>query len=147
MRAMVTKAVLAIACVGLAATSASAATISIQATGYTSGNFLGYFGLGVGGAGDAPFVGLGHGTYQLGTCGVVMLHTECVVAGSFVEVAGSVNPGLTGTFVYRMVYPGTGANPIVAGERTGTPDLNDLQLGAGFGGFFDLTLSTGMTAI
>jgi PEP-CTERM motif len=133
---IVMKALCGFALIGLFAGSASAATISIQATSIATGDQLGYFGLGdLGG-------GIGHGTYQLGACSFDGTRTNCLVTGSYIELAGSVSPGATGTFTYRETWLGSGPNPIQA--RSTTPGGSILGLHAvPAGAFFDLTLSTG----
>jgi hypothetical protein len=123
----------------LAATAAQAAQISITATSFTSGNLLAYYGLGnLGG-------GVGHGTYQLGSCAYDgVSRSACTVTGNYVEVTGSANPGATGAFTYRMTWLGNIPNPIQAQSNTATADPNDLVLYAvPAGAYFELTLSAG----
>jgi hypothetical protein len=112
----------------------------IQATGFSSGNVLGYYGLG------ALAGGAGHGTYQLGSCAYNGVdRTFCTAMGTYVETAGSLNPGATGTFTWRMSWAGSGANPIQA--RSLTPGNNQLVLhSVPAGAFFELFLGNGMYA-
>lgn len=115
-------------------------TTSIRATGFTSGNLLGYFGLGdIGG-------GVGHGTYQLGSCAYDgSSRTDCTTTGSYVELAGSANPGATGTFLWRMTWLGNVPNPIQA--RSISAGSNTLNLySVPNGAFFEVTLSSGLYA-
>lgn len=129
----------AVACCAALAAPAGA-QVRIQATSFTSGNVLAYFGLGdLGG-------GIGHGTYQLGSCAYNGVNrTYCTTTGSYVEAAGSVNPGATGTFTWRMSWLGSGGNPIQA--RSITPGSNTLTLHAvPAGSFFEVFLSNGLYA-
>src|SRR5262245_28839145 len=113
-----------VAIVGVTANSARAATISITATSIATGNFASYQGLGdLGG-------GVGHGFYQLGTCAFDSgaNRTNCLVTGSYQEIAGSVTPGATGTFTFRTSWLGNVANPVQARSNTMTVEPNDLVL-------------------
>ncbi len=128
------------AAIGFANDAAAQSTTSIRATSITSGNFLGYFGLGdLGG-------GVGHGTYQLGSCAYDGLsRTNCTTAGNYIELAGSVSPGATGTFLWRMTWLGNVPNPIQA--KSISPGNNTLNLySVPNGAFFEVTLSTGLYA-
>ena len=116
------------------------AQYKIQATNITSGNVLAYFGLGdLGG-------GVGHGTYQLGSCGFNGVNrTYCTTTGSYAELAGSVNPGATGTFTWRMSWAGNFANPIQAASVS--PGSNTLNLfSVPNGAFFEVFLNNGLYA-
>jgi hypothetical protein len=125
-------------CASLAAPAG--AQIRIQATSFTSGNVLAYFGLGdLGG-------GVGRGTYQMGDCAFDGVgRTYCTVAGSYVELSNSLNPGATGTFIWRMSWLGSGPNPIQA--RSNSPGDNSLVLhNVPSGAFFEVFLGNGLYA-
>lgn len=119
--------------------SAGAQNLSIQSTGITTGNFLGYTGLGdLGG-------GVGHGAYQLGSCLFAAGRTNCTTTGTYAEVAGSANPGATGTYAWRMTWLGNIPNPIEAKSvSAGSNDLTLLSVPPG--AFFEVTLSNGSYA-
>jgi len=69
--------------------------------------------------------------------------TDCTTTGSHVEVAGSVTPGATGTFLWRMTWLGNVPNPIQA--RSVSPGSNNVNLYVvPNGAFFGVTLSTGL---
>ena len=116
-------------------------TISIRATSFTSGNFLGY--IGQGDAGD----GLGQGQYQLGTCSYDGVgRTNCLASGSYQELAGSVTPGATGTFAWRMTWLGNIPHPILARSTSlATPDILGLSV-VPTGAFFEVLLGNGKYA-
>jgi hypothetical protein len=141
MRLLKTGLACALAGILMSGAAAEAATISIAATSVTAGNLLTYEGLGdLGG-------GVGHGEYLLGTpasCSFDGTRTNCLVSGTYTEVAGSVNPGATGIFTFRTSWLGNVPNPIQARENVGTALLNDVVLHVvPPGAFFDLTLSGG----
>ena len=116
------------------------AQLRIQSTGFTSGDVLAYYGLGDMGG------GIGHGTYQLGSCAFNGVdRTYCTATGSYVETAGSVTPGATGTFTWRMSWAGNVANPIQA--RSVSPGSNQLVLhNVPAGSFFEVFLGNGLYA-
>lgn len=116
------------------------AQISIQATSITSGNQLFLTGLGdLGG-------GVGHTIYQLGSCAYDgTSRTSCTVSGSYMETAGSLNPGATGTFTWQMSWAGSGPSPIQS--RSVTPGSNTMVLHyVPSGAFFELFLGNGLYA-
>lgn len=116
--------------------SVGAQNLSIQSTSFTSGNFLGYTGLGdVGG-------GVGHGAYQLGSCLFAAGRTNCTTTGSYLEVAGSANPGATGTYAWRMTWLGNIPNPVEAKSISAGSNILTLLL-VPPGAFFEVTLSNG----
>ena len=130
-----------VVCLAATAQPAWAQTISIRATSFTAGNFLGYDGLGdIGG-------GVGSGRYTLGTCAfdVGAGCTNCIANGTYVELAGSATPGATGTFAWRMTWLGNIVNPITA--KSDAPGSNTLTLATvPTGAFFEVLLGTGRYA-
>ncbi|MBV9879971.1 MAG: PEP-CTERM sorting domain-containing protein [Gemmatirosa sp.] len=100
----------ALACCAALAAPAGA-QLRIQATSIYYGDALTYTGLGdLGG-------GVGHGRYQLGGCSYSyngLDRTFCVAIGTYVELAGSVAPGATGTFLWSMSWSGDGPSPVEA---------------------------------
>lgn len=118
----------------LAPLAAPAATIIGHATS-TTGNVL-YEGLGD--LGDGVADGRGAGLYRLGSCAFAGGQTTCTLSGSYVEDAASVSPGATGSFQFRTIWPGSGANPIIARSETAGSDA--LVLSALGGGHFELEL-------
>jgi hypothetical protein len=129
----------AAACASIAAPAA--AQVKIQATSILSGNVLALYGLGdIGG-------GVGHGTYQVGSCAFNggANRSYCTTSGSYVETAASVNPGATGTFTWRMSWAGNGPNPIQT--RSTSPGSNNAVLYVvPPGSFFEVFLGTGLYA-
>lgn len=130
------------AALGLSATPASGSSISITATTITAGNSLTYLGLGP--IASGPSAGLGHGYvgYGLDNCSFDGTRTDCLVTGTYVEVAGSDTPGATGTFTFRTSWLGNGADPIEARSVSGDPNRLTL-FNVPAGAFFTLTLSNG----
>lgn len=120
--------------------SSSAQNLSIQSTSFTTGNFLSYAGLGdLGG-------GVGHGTYQLGSsCLFAAGRTSCTTTGAYAEVAGSANPGATGTYSWRMTWLGNIPNPVEAKSVSAGSNILSL-LSVPPGAFFEVTLSNGSYA-
>lgn len=135
------KRVLAVgACLVLLASPAGA-QLRIQATDFSSGNVLAYYGLGdLGG-------GVGHGVYQIGSCAfdAGAGRTFCTATGSYVEMPASVTPGATGTFTWRMSWAGSGPNPILA--RSVAPGSSSLVLfTVPSGAYFEVFLGNGLYA-
>ena len=133
------RALATVACCALPASPVHA-QLRIQATGIASGNVLAYSGLGDLGA------GVGHGTYQLGSCAFDgVSRTYCTTTGSYVEAAGSLNPGATGTFTWRMSWAGSGANPIQA-RSISAGDNQHVLHSVPAGSFFEVLLGNGLYA-
>lgn len=93
------------------------------------------------GLGDtSPGSGIGTGSYQAGACAFDGANTVCTLTGSYTETTDSSNnPGGTGSFLFEQIWPGSGANPVVA--RSQTPGSNNLFLSAVGSAFFRLTLT------
>ena len=77
--------------------------------------------------------GQGVGIYTLGTCTSAVESTTCELSGNYTESAGSDGTaGGSGTFSFRMIYPGTDRSPVLAVSRTpGSDELFLLQLRGG----------------
>ncbi|GEM_PF-1837911 len=126
---------------GLSVGPAAAQThISIQATTIPVGNLLNIAGIGdIGG-------GVGHGTYQLGSCSYDgFSRSNCVTSGTYVELAGSQNPGSTGTFSWRLTWLGNAPNPIQVRSVSAGSNITTLY-SVPTGSFFEVILGNGRYA-
>jgi hypothetical protein len=129
-----------LACVGLFGSSASAATLSIRMLSSTN-NTLNFAGLGDP-AGSSAWSG--HLQVGAGNCSFDGTRSNCLVTGTFDDLADGFDGVSEGTFTFRTSWLGNVPFPNVTGDNFNTPDTED-----GFlifvppGAFYDLTLSTG----
>ncbi|MGV6819353.1 MAG: VPLPA-CTERM sorting domain-containing protein [Parvularcula sp.] len=126
-----------LASITLGATAiAGSAQAALIATASAPSGSLRYEGLGE----LTPGSGIGTGFYQLGDCAFDGSQTVCTVSGSYVEDASStLNPGDTGTFVFRQIFSGA-VNPVTA--RSDAPGSNSLFLNSLGDAIFEIDVTT-----